>query len=75
MGCLCVHQEYLESIHQLYEDWLIKRTSSPLTAPVLVGDHSHLGTSLLCVHVLHTLHVQVVSRNHTDEISLYGAKL
>ncbi|XP_034079299.1 thymidine kinase 2, mitochondrial isoform X1 [Gymnodraco acuticeps] len=28
--------EYLESIHQLYEDWLIKKSSSPLPAPVLV---------------------------------------
>ncbi|XP_078128759.1 thymidine kinase 2, mitochondrial isoform X2 [Sander vitreus] len=28
--------EYLESIHQLYEDWLIKQSSSPLPAPVLV---------------------------------------
>ncbi|KAM3606792.1 uncharacterized protein V6R79_023334 [Siganus canaliculatus] len=28
--------DYLESIHQLYEDWLIKRTSIPLPAPVLV---------------------------------------
>uniref|UniRef100_A0A3Q3FM99 Thymidine kinase 2 n=1 Tax=Labrus bergylta TaxID=56723 RepID=A0A3Q3FM99_9LABR len=39
--------EYLESIHQLYEDWLIKRTSSPLPAPVLVSGHSHPGSSLL----------------------------
>ncbi|XP_033956283.1 thymidine kinase 2, mitochondrial [Pseudochaenichthys georgianus] len=28
--------EYLESIHQLYEDWLIEKSSSPLPAPVLV---------------------------------------
>ncbi|XP_010780331.1 thymidine kinase 2, mitochondrial isoform X2 [Notothenia coriiceps] len=28
--------EYLESIHQLHEDWLIKKSSSPLPAPVLV---------------------------------------
>ncbi|XP_068184407.1 thymidine kinase 2, mitochondrial isoform X1 [Antennarius striatus] len=28
--------EYLETIHQLYEDWLIKRSSSPPPAPVLV---------------------------------------
>ncbi|XP_029306302.1 thymidine kinase 2, mitochondrial isoform X2 [Cottoperca gobio] len=28
--------EYLESIHQRYEDWLIKKNSSPLPAPVLV---------------------------------------
>nr|XP_020463208.1 thymidine kinase 2, mitochondrial isoform X2 [Monopterus albus] len=28
--------EYLESIHQLYEDWLIKCTSFTLPAPVLV---------------------------------------
>lgn len=60
--CLCAspHQDYLESIHQLYEDWLIKRTSSPLPAPVLVSDQSHLGMSLL--FVLHTLHD---SGNHT----------
>lgn len=44
---VCVHvcappsQEYLESIHQLYEDWLIKRTSSPLPAPVLVIPADH----------------------------------
>lgn len=28
--------EYLESIHQLYEDWIFKRTSFHLPAPVLV---------------------------------------
>ncbi|TMS01269.1 Thymidine kinase 2, mitochondrial [Larimichthys crocea] len=33
--------EYLESIHQLYEDWLIKQTSSPLPAPVLVIPADH----------------------------------
>ncbi|CAB1450240.1 unnamed protein product [Pleuronectes platessa] len=33
--------EYLESIHQLYEDWLIKETSSPLPAPVLVIPADH----------------------------------
>ncbi|XP_030011912.1 thymidine kinase 2, mitochondrial isoform X1 [Sphaeramia orbicularis] len=33
--------EYLESIHQLYEDWLIKRTSAPLPAPVLVIPADH----------------------------------
>uniref|UniRef100_A0A671VEP0 Thymidine kinase 2, mitochondrial n=1 Tax=Sparus aurata TaxID=8175 RepID=A0A671VEP0_SPAAU len=33
--------EYLESIHQLYEDWLINRTSSPLPAPVLVIPADH----------------------------------
>ncbi|XP_051280396.1 thymidine kinase 2, mitochondrial isoform X1 [Dicentrarchus labrax] len=33
--------EYLEAIHQLYEDWLIKRTSSPLPAPVLVIPADH----------------------------------
>lgn len=27
---------YLESIHRLYEDWLIKRVSAPVAAPVLV---------------------------------------
>ncbi|XP_040033979.1 thymidine kinase 2, mitochondrial isoform X2 [Gasterosteus aculeatus] len=33
--------EYLESIHELYEDWLIKQTSSPLPAPVLVIPADH----------------------------------
>ncbi|XP_041803451.1 thymidine kinase 2, mitochondrial isoform X2 [Chelmon rostratus] len=33
--------EYLDSIHQLYEDWLIKRTSSLLPAPVLVIPADH----------------------------------
>ncbi|KAK9541074.1 hypothetical protein VZT92_001149 [Zoarces viviparus] len=33
--------EYLESVHQLYEDWLIKRNSSPLPAPVLVIPADH----------------------------------
>uniref|UniRef100_A0A7N8YPB6 Thymidine kinase 2, mitochondrial n=1 Tax=Mastacembelus armatus TaxID=205130 RepID=A0A7N8YPB6_9TELE len=33
--------EYLVSIHQLYEDWLIKRTSFPLPAPVLVIPADH----------------------------------
>ncbi|XP_034755178.1 thymidine kinase 2, mitochondrial isoform X1 [Etheostoma cragini] len=33
--------EYLESIHQLYEDWLIKQSSSPLPAPVLVIPADH----------------------------------
>ncbi|KAF3708495.1 Thymidine kinase 2, mitochondrial [Channa argus] len=33
--------EYLESIHQLYEEWLIKRTSAPLPAPVLVIPADH----------------------------------
>ncbi|XP_068573597.1 thymidine kinase 2, mitochondrial isoform X2 [Cebidichthys violaceus] len=33
--------EYLESIHQLYEDWLIKRSSAPLPAPVLVIPADH----------------------------------
>ncbi|KAM4600104.1 thymidine kinase 2, mitochondrial [Fundulus diaphanus] len=37
--------EYLESIHQLYEDWLIKGSSSPVPAPVLVipADHDLQG--------------------------------
>lgn len=34
---VCPHQDYLESIHQLYEDWLIKRVSNPIPAPVLVS--------------------------------------
>ncbi|XP_034040642.1 thymidine kinase 2, mitochondrial isoform X2 [Thalassophryne amazonica] len=33
--------EYLESIHQLYEDWLVRRTSSPVPAPVLVIPADH----------------------------------
>ncbi|XP_049927085.1 thymidine kinase 2, mitochondrial isoform X1 [Epinephelus moara] len=33
--------EYLESIHQLHEDWLIKQNSSPLPAPVLVIPADH----------------------------------
>lgn len=38
-GCgVFPHQEYLESIHQLHEDWLMKRMSFPLPAPVLVSD-------------------------------------
>ncbi|KAM4729175.1 thymidine kinase 2, mitochondrial [Anableps anableps] len=34
--------EYLESIHQLHEDWLIKGCSAPVPAPVLVipADHN-----------------------------------
>ncbi|XP_031424601.1 thymidine kinase 2, mitochondrial isoform X2 [Clupea harengus] len=31
-----IPMEYLESIHQLYEDWLIKQTSFKVPAPVLV---------------------------------------
>ncbi|XP_029030919.1 thymidine kinase 2, mitochondrial isoform X4 [Betta splendens] len=33
--------EYLESIHQLYEDWLIKKTTVPLPAPILVIPADH----------------------------------
>lgn len=33
--------EYLESIHQLYEDWLIKSDGFPLPAPVLVIPADH----------------------------------
>ncbi|XP_037320948.1 thymidine kinase 2, mitochondrial isoform X1 [Pungitius pungitius] len=33
--------EYLESVHELYEDWLIKQSSSPLPAPVLVIPADH----------------------------------
>ncbi|XP_063044886.1 thymidine kinase 2, mitochondrial isoform X2 [Engraulis encrasicolus] len=36
-----IPMEYLESIHQLYEDWLIKQTSSPVPAPVLVIPADH----------------------------------
>lgn len=59
------HQEYLESIHQLHEDWLIKRTSFPLPAPVLVSDHSYPG---MCVHALHIAH-RACPGNQTDEMS------
>ncbi|MBN3299420.1 thymidine kinase 2, mitochondrial [Amia ocellicauda] len=31
-----IPMEYLEAIHQLYEDWLIKKTSYKVPAPVLV---------------------------------------
>ncbi|XP_029926074.1 thymidine kinase 2, mitochondrial isoform X2 [Myripristis murdjan] len=33
--------EYLESVHQLHEDWLINQTSFPLPAPVLVIPADH----------------------------------
>uniref|UniRef100_A0A3P8WL28 Thymidine kinase 2, mitochondrial n=1 Tax=Cynoglossus semilaevis TaxID=244447 RepID=A0A3P8WL28_CYNSE len=33
--------KYLDSIHQLHEDWLIKQTSFPLPAPVLVIPADH----------------------------------
>ncbi|XP_006641426.3 thymidine kinase 2, mitochondrial isoform X1 [Lepisosteus oculatus] len=33
--------EYLEAIHQLYEDWLIKKTSFAVPAPVLVIPADH----------------------------------
>ncbi|KAM6956859.1 thymidine kinase 2, mitochondrial [Aplochiton taeniatus] len=33
--------EYLESIHQLHEDWLIKQNSAPVPAPVLVIPADH----------------------------------
>uniref|UniRef100_A0A3Q3VVL7 Deoxynucleoside kinase domain-containing protein n=1 Tax=Mola mola TaxID=94237 RepID=A0A3Q3VVL7_MOLML len=54
--------EYLESIHQLYEDWLIKCTSFPIPAPVLVGDHPHLSMSLFCVNVMQTAHMTFPGR-------------
>lgn len=31
-----IPQEYLQSLHQLYEDWLVKQTSFKVPAPVLV---------------------------------------
>uniref|UniRef100_A0A674ENY5 Thymidine kinase 2 n=1 Tax=Salmo trutta TaxID=8032 RepID=A0A674ENY5_SALTR len=34
--------EYLEAIHQLYEDWLIKKTSFNVPAPVLVRHPANL---------------------------------
>lgn len=39
-------KEYLEAIHQLYEDWLIKKTSFNIPAPVLVSDQSFSGMRL-----------------------------
>lgn len=39
-------KEYLEAIHQLYEDWLIKKTSFNVPAPVLVSDQSFSGMRL-----------------------------
>lgn len=36
-----IPMEYLESIHQLHEDWLINRTSAPVPAPVLVIPADH----------------------------------
>ncbi|XP_035771461.1 thymidine kinase 2, mitochondrial [Neolamprologus brichardi] len=39
--------EYLESIHQLYEEWLIRRTSWPVPAPVLVIPADHNLQSML----------------------------
>nr|XP_020670039.1 thymidine kinase 2, mitochondrial [Pogona vitticeps] len=45
--CFCftmnafLHKEYLESIHQLYEDWLIKQTLFKVPAPVLVLPADH----------------------------------
>ncbi|XP_048118667.1 thymidine kinase 2, mitochondrial isoform X1 [Alosa alosa] len=36
-----IPMEYLESIHQLYEDWLIKQTSFKVPAPVLVIPADH----------------------------------
>lgn len=38
--CLCVMcflQEYLNAIHHLYEEWLIKGALFPVAAPVLVS--------------------------------------
>ena len=52
--CTCFTQSYLESLHELHEDWLIRRTNSSfvLPAPVLV---SRLKTTRyvaeLCVHM------------------------
>ncbi|XP_029377233.1 thymidine kinase 2, mitochondrial isoform X2 [Echeneis naucrates] len=40
--------EYLESIHQLYEDWLIRQTSAPLPAPVMVISADHDLQKILC---------------------------
>ncbi|XP_076142768.1 thymidine kinase 2, mitochondrial isoform X3 [Alosa pseudoharengus] len=36
-----IPMEYLESIHQLYEDWLIEQTSFKVPAPVLVIPADH----------------------------------
>ncbi|CAF89803.1 unnamed protein product, partial [Tetraodon nigroviridis] len=39
--CWLVLQEYLESIHQLYEDWLVKCSHAAPPAPVLVIPADH----------------------------------
>ncbi|XP_048886727.1 thymidine kinase 2, mitochondrial isoform X2 [Brienomyrus brachyistius] len=41
--------EYLEAIHQLYEDWLINQTSFPVPAPVLISVLNHSGFRTLCL--------------------------
>lgn len=37
LSLICTLQEYLESIHNLYEDWLIHQKSFEVPAPVLVS--------------------------------------
>uniref|UniRef100_A0A8C8ZRP9 Thymidine kinase 2, mitochondrial n=1 Tax=Prolemur simus TaxID=1328070 RepID=A0A8C8ZRP9_PROSS len=38
---LCPSQEYLGAIHHLYEEWLVKGSLFPMTAPVLVLEADH----------------------------------
>lgn len=43
-ACVCVsRQEYLDAIHHLYEEWLIKGGLFPVTAPVLVSPPDRAG--------------------------------
>lgn len=35
--CVCLLQEYLDAIHHLYEEWLIKGGLFSVVAPVLVS--------------------------------------
>lgn len=38
-----VRQEYLDAIHHLYEEWLIKGSLFPVAAPVLVSPPNRAG--------------------------------
>ncbi|XP_047459782.1 thymidine kinase 2, mitochondrial [Mugil cephalus] len=56
--------EYLECIHQLYEDWLIKRTSFFLPAPVLVIPADHDLQKMLQQYEVNRDKILAVSRQH-----------